>query len=473
MLQQIFYVFPELALFGGIIHLYFSYILGEESPKLFARTARIWLLISLFCSVMYYDHSFNEKYFSNNSYTLLFKIIINIFAYMILGLAPQYFSATKKSGCKFYILFLSALISINVMLATVNVTILVLSYLLLLFINHRLLEVNCDKMSLVARLRYMSAGAVILCLLVFGFVGIYTLTNGSPDYYLLANIIEEKKQSFMVYLYVICLIIPFLYSLGLAPFHSFSEDKLGKSSLPVSHYLAVVVPFAYWGTFIKLNKEIATPFAEQISPVYMFLGLLSVVYGAMGANARINLHRIYSFCLMYYFGMLLVLLSLFNPQTDFIIFISLFASIIGINGVYLVFYSLKSRNEYLSAITSLSGLAETRPYTTATLLISLFSLMGMPPLAGFLGQVSLASELIASKSFISLSIIFFFLLLLAKTYLEIMKTAYFEHKIIALDTEPKFLWLYMLGNIICIGVIAFNPNHLLKIIKDMFYVIFI
>lgn len=473
MLQNLFYTLPELSLFIGIIHLYLRCLFDEDSPKLYAQIARVWLLVSFFCTILFYNRSMNAQYFESNSYTLLFKTFISIFAYIILGLAPQYFSAEKKTGCKFYILFLLSLITINMMLTTINILMLAAGYIMLLLIHYRLQEIGEDKKNFKVQARYISTNAMIFALLIVGVTGIYHITGGETGYRRLADIFAQNASSFTFYMYAVCLIIPFLYALGIPPFHSFTEDRFGKAILPAGHYFAVVAPWAYWGAFIKLNIILIKPFAVDIAPVYILFAFLSVIFGAIGANTRINLHRIYSFCLMYYFGIMLLLLSQFNAEADFAAVLNLIVCMLGINGVYLVFYSLKSRNEYLSATVSLSGLAETRPYATAVLLISLFSLLGMPPLAGFLGITGVAVELTAAGKLASLGLVFACLLMLANCYLEIIKTAYFEHKIINYDVENKNLRFYMLLNIICIATAAFNPFNLMEIIKDMFYVIFI
>lgn len=392
-----------------------------------------------------------------------------VFTYIVLCVSPQYFAAEKHTGCKFAVLQLLSLSIINIMLSAINVLVLAFSYCLLALVNYRLTEEEGET----AKKRSVSVSAVILLLLIIGTAGLYVLTGGVTEYALLAEILQTMPNSFTAYMFVVCLLIPFLYALGIAPFHSFAEDKAGRTALPAGHYQAVVAPWAYWGALIKLNAALAWPYAAAIAPVYVAFALFSVVIGAMGANARINLHRIYSFTATYYFGIILLLLAQFKPAAEFAAYICLTTYILGISGVYLVFYVLKSRNEYLAAITSLSGLSETRPFATATLMISLFSLIGMPPLAGFLGQADIVSELIGTQSFISLGCVLFCLLLLAKSFLEIIKTAYFEHKIINYDVENKILRVLMLLNIACLATMAFNPFGILDKIKDMFYALFL
>lgn len=125
----------------------------------------------------------------------------------------------------------------------------------------------------------------------------------------------------------------------------------------------------------------------------------------------------------------------------------------------------------MAATTSLSGLAETRPYTTGALLVSLFSMIGLPPLAGFTGQLGAVSELLKNGCYASLGIILLFLLVLAKAYLEIIKTAYFEHKVKIFDAENKTVLLYTMFCMLCIVFVSFNPYGLFHLLQDMFYVV--
>lgn len=469
MLQNIVYILPELSLLAGIVHLYVLYLLGEESSRMFARIARIWVIISMFCMVVFYNQSLNPHHYDNNSYTFLFRAMVYVFTYIVLCVSPQYFAAEKHTGCKFAAWQLLSLSIINIMLAAVNIVVLSFSYCLLALVNYRLMAGQGETV----KIRSVSISGAILLLLISGTVGLYILTGGATEYASLAKILQTMPESFSAYMCVICLLIPFLYALGIAPFHSFAEDKAGRATLPVSHYQAVVTPWAYWGVLIKLNTTLGYSYADKIAPVYVAFALFSVVIGAMGTNSRINLHRIYSFTATYYFGIILLLLAQFKIETTFAAYICLTTYICGVSGAYLVFYVLKSRNEYLASITSLSGLSETRPLATATLLISLFSLIGMPPLAGFLGQADIVSELIAAQRFISLGCVMFCLLLLAKAFLEMMKTAYFEHKIINYDVENKTVHLLMLLNIAVLVMVSFNPFGILDKIKDMFYALFL
>lgn len=474
MLSPILYISSEITLFIGVLNLIILHLISEDSQKKYATVSRIWLIISLLCSIIFYDKSYNDFYFENNSYTLLFRLLIGVFSYIMLGITSFWFSSEKRTGCKYYILILISLIFINSLVSATNLLSLFISYVLLIFINYNLLSTNYDKLSQNIRFRYMFISIFIISIFAIGGYIIFRYLGQNTSFLAINKLYStfQNKIDIKLYISAIFIILPFLYSIGIAPLHFMNEEKTGKSILPVSHYFSIILPIAYWGTFIKLNTLILFTFSEALSQAYIIFAVISLFFGALGANSRINLHRIFAYSSIFHFGLILILISMFTKETYFASFVYLFTYILALNGIYLIFYSLKSHSEYLSSTVSLSGLAQTRPFATNMLLISLFSFIGFPPLVGFLGQFNLIIELVNSKAYICIGIMFLCFIFLAKAYFELIKIAYFEPKIKNYDTENKSLLVCILINMILIIYITFNPYELLTTIQDLFNVIF-
>ena len=70
MLQDMLYSLPEISLIFGIINLVILHIFSNENPKVFAKVTRLWIIVSVFFSIMFYDKTFNNTYFESSSYTL-------------------------------------------------------------------------------------------------------------------------------------------------------------------------------------------------------------------------------------------------------------------------------------------------------------------------------------------------------------------------------------------------------------------
>lgn len=463
------YIFSELPLIAGITHLCLMYLCSFESARSYAKVSRFWILVSVLGNIVFYNNNIDFAYFQNDSYTLMFKVIISFFAYIMLGTATMWFQTKNGTGCRYGVLILFSLIGMKLMISSVNLMALFLSYCLLVYINGCLLSIGSGRKMSEAAFKYVVVSAGIVFIFAAGVYFLYALQNGNMDYESLKEVFAGQKKSFSLFLAVVSTAVPFLYSLGIAPFHIMSEENSGRSELPISHFFAIVLPLALWGTFIKINVMMFEPYKGALSMAYVCFALLSILFGAIGANARINLHRIMAYSSMYHFGFTLLLLSFFQRTTDFTAFVYLLMYMLGLNGIYMVFYGLKSHSEYLTSVTSLSGLAETRPYITGALLISMFSMLGIPPLAGFISQFGAFTSLLEQGSYICLGIIICSLLILAKAYLEIVKTAYFDYKTIIFDTENRSVILYIALSIVCISGVAFNPYNFFYVLKDMFY----
>ncbi|MBR5154848.1 MAG: hypothetical protein IKW58_03895 [Alphaproteobacteria bacterium] len=469
MLEEILYMLPEISLVLGILHLCILHLLSYESPKVYAKVARIWLQVSLFCLIVFYDRSISIFYFDNNSFTLLFKVLLILFSYQLLIMSSAWFSAENQTGIKYLILIFLSLIASNYLISSINIISFIISYTILISINYFLLNISSQEVSR----RYMFVFSLILFLMLGSFSYIYITSNNLTQYKELSLFFSHTNNDFKLYISAIGLLLPLLFSLGIVPFHAVKEEEIAKSILPVSHYFAVIMPLVFWSALIKYKEVLAFAYKDNLMQSLEIISILSIIYGAIGANSRINLHRIYTHGSIYHFGVILMLLSFFNQHSTFSAFLYLLLYVLTLNGLYSVFYNLKSQGEFLSAQISLSGLAQTRPHTTRALLISIFSLLGFPPFAGFLAEFSFINVFLQYEKYLFLSIILVFFLILAKSYLEIVKTAYFEQKIKSYDTENKTVQLITLIGIMLIISISFNPFGIIEKLKDMFYVIYL
>ena len=471
MIQNLLLFTPYIALAAGILHLGFLYILKEDRAKIFSRISRFWLIISLFFGIVFYDDSPFYTFFENNAYSLLFILLIYALIYHILGLAVAWFSSKNRTGCRFDMLLLAVSFILSLLIEANNLSVLFLCYTALWGINYTLLSIgdNREKLSSATP----PTGLLVYCLFATATGYFYFMLGGNSGYEELKIFLLQNRTSPLCFGAVTALVLPFFYALGIAPLHIATENKLSLSALPVSHFFATVLPLAFLGAFIKLNLVIYAAYSDILMQIYLVFALISIVFGAIGANARVNLQRIYAYSSIYHLGITLLLISLGHKHTDFAAFIYLISYLLSLNGAYLVFYNLKSHGEYLTSVADISGLAETRAYATGALSISLFSFIGIPPLIGFWGMFNFAYEAIQAEYFVSLGIAFIFLLVLFKAYLGIIKIAYFEHKVRIFDTVSALVWLYMGLNTLMITLLVFNPMHIFERIKDMFYVVFL
>jgi NADH-quinone oxidoreductase subunit N len=217
-----------------------------------------------------------------------------------------------------------------------------------IYINYRLLSLSYDKYPSEISRKYLAISSIVLLLMIVGFIYLIITGGYITNFNQIKELLTQSKSDIKYYIATTLIIIPIFYTLGLAPFHSLIEDKIGKSILPVSHYFSIILPITFWGVLLKLKQTLLLPFEDSISFVLVSIAVFSILLGAIGANARINLYRIFAYGSMYHFGVCVLMLSFFTHQADFGMLIYLIMYLLALNGSYTVFYNLKSRGEFLS-----------------------------------------------------------------------------------------------------------------------------
>ena len=471
MFEQIRGIFPVLGLICGLLHISVMHLLTDSTSKQLSSIARFWLLVSLFFSILFYNNPLYSEYFTNNSNTLFFILWMDVFIYIMLALSSVWFYLQNETGFKYYISMLMANICFGALVTTTNIGILWLCFLVMLCINSRMVNLNINKDK--EKKEYIKQIPISAIILTIAVVSLWKMIDGNINITDAQKFFETNKNDIKVFAIAVSLIFPFFYELGFAPFHTLKADDINKSILPVRHYLMIVQPLVLWNVIIKLTHIMLPAYQYSLTISYECIALISIIIGGIGANSKGSLQHIYTYGSLFFRGCILLLLSLFQKETEFAAILLLLIYLLNLNGFYAVNYNLKSHGEDLKNITSLSGLAQTRGRLAVFLVIFIFSMLGIPPLAGFLGEINIFHYLITEGKYISLSIVGIFLLWLAKAYLEIIKNIYARQKIKNFDAENKYVMLFTI--LICgfILLVPFNPGNIIEKMKDMYDVIWL
>ena len=253
-----------------------------------------------------------------------------------------------------------------------------------------------------------------------------------------------------------------LYKLGVAPFHFWTADVFGAAILPVGSYLMIVPVFAYYAAFVQLSVGPLAVHFDFLKPAFYAFSLISIFIGAIGANGEINLRRIMAYSRIFVLGIVLLLLSSITEISIFSSFIYLFVSMLALGGVFAACYALKNKGDYLRRLNELSGLAESKPFIAAAMLIFMVSLLGFPPLLGFLGMVFIVDNLVAYQDYVSIFVIMLGIVILAAAYLRVIKTFYFDVKRSNFDRADRGIYFMLLLILAVILVFVLSPKYLVN-----------
>ena len=468
--MQIIGALPILCLAIGVIHLLLQQLLSENTAKQCSAIARFWVLASLFCTIAFYNFPICGEYFNNDSHTLLFILLVNILIYIMFALSMTWFSAQNETGYKYYSLILIGNIFFSLLIASTNIYILFFCFSGIVFTNRKLINLYKKKEEISKGLLNIPLSIIILGCAV---VCLWVLTDKNESINTISKYFLTNKTDFLFFLVASLLLIPFFYELGMAPFHLKTEENISRSALPVGHYLSAVIPLIWWGMIIKLTHVMLPAYQNNLAIIYEVIAVLSVITGAVGANSKGSLQRMYAYGSLYFSGCALLLLSIFQKETEFSAFLVIIIYLLNLNGLYAVGYNLKSHGTYLNTMASLSGMAKTRPQLTFSLLICIFSILGFPPLAGFLGEMNTLYYLVTYEKYGNLVLVSLFLLWMAKAYLEIIRNIYAKQKTKNFDTENKFAMFFTILICLTILIFTFNPGNVIEKMKDMYDVIWL
>lgn len=459
MLEYIIYLSPLAVLFGGIFLFSFYNYKQDEKNRCF-KISRILLSVSLLLTVIFYNKPMLPDVTAANRFTLLFQVLLYGGALMLLYLSRRWFVAMKLSGYRFCYGVLLAVLAGDLLIVSRHLTLTLGAMVLLLFCHYMLLK-NADQQKQWSfDMRVYVTSALICTLLLLAAAAVLYWQCGTLDYKQLYVYLSVAVQNVYVYAAAAVLIFGFMFLLCLAPLHYCFTEMMGKAILPVFAYFILVPTAAYWGGFIRLHLRVLASQSGSLQLIYMGIGLLSIGVGAVGACSGKNIRKILAYSSVYHLGIVFLLLQHFTPQAAQSAFIYWLTYMLAMLGICTALFSLKIKGEYLFWQNDLAGLAYRHSYVAAMLTLFLFSLLGLPPLAGFLGIFTVLNSLIGQLHFYQVIYVLLMMLVIGYAYIQLIKTMYFEDAKETFDRADMGLYTIMLAVVLIMALLLVEP-HLL------------
>ena len=146
---------------------------------------------------------------------------------------------------------------------------------------------------------------------------------------------------------------------------------------------------------------------------------------------------------MFHVGFLLISLISFSANSVFSSFVYLLVYVLAMSGVYTAFLGLKSKGIYLDELKEISGLSKVKPYIAAACLLFMVSLIGSPPMLGFLGKLSVINNLVLEQNYILVAAVLVSLILIANGYLRMAKFMYFDSPVNNFDRTDRGIYVFL------------------------------
>lgn len=474
MFAQYLTLLPEFILLSSLpVMLLVHRYRAEQTPKTFYTLSKVYLILALLFTLIFYNKSGFPHLWVNNPYTTLFRVVIYLLALTWFFLSLKWFLSKNRDSMGFYTLGMLAVIMLLQLISAQNLLIVWGALVVLCICNFfmiRLWREEEDNHS--AANRYMAAAVFFMLLYALGMWILYRAA-GTLEYPQLLNFLNQAGKILLLYKLAMMLIVAaLLFMIALAPFHFWFVDVIRVSILPVCGFLTLVPVFAYLGCLVDITVNVFRPLNTLLRPAIVVFAVLSMLLGAVSANNENNIRRRFAFSTLYNLGFAFAALAAFNHNSILSAFVYIMVYILSMTGIYTVFYGFKSNGEYLTSLNEISGISKTKPYISAGFLVCMLSLTGIPPMLGFLGQLAVVNNLVIEHQYMIIGFMMFSLLLIAHAYLQVTDVMYFDNPVLKFDRTDKGIYICLFINIVIVLVAILNPRYLMNDIESMLSSIF-
>ena len=274
-----------------------------------------------------------------------------------------------------------------------------------------------------AGLKYFLLGALSSGLLLFGLSYIYGFT-GNTNLNLISTTVTSGNIGLIIGIVFVCSGLAFKVSA--VPFHMWTPDVYEGAPTPVTAFFALAPKVAAIALAVRFLIVGFGDISFDWQQIIIFLSIASMVFASFAAIAQNNIKRLMAYSSIGHVGYALIGLACgtFQGTSSLVIYLSIYL-IMNI-GVFSFILSMKNKGEYYENISDLSGLYKVHPYYSVVITIFMFSLAGIPPLAGFFGKFYIFIAAIESNLLLLAVVGILASVIGAFYYLRIIKVIYFD-----------------------------------------------
>lgn len=439
--------------------------------------------VSLFlvlCTLMLIlTSSYIPNYFYNlfalqDELSQIAKSIILIIVVIWVLLSLTYIKIEKIYNFEFWILILIVTGVMFILVATTDLISLYLTIEIQALIFYTLASFKkTSEFCTEAGLKYFLLGALSSIILLLSLSLIYGLT-GLTSYIELGSllqvyILDNCITAYALRVGILLFIISFMFKIGAAPFHIWLPDVYEGSPAAITAFFATVYKFVILVVAFRIFIFWLFPIFWFVQQNFLLFVHLSLLVGSCGAFVQQKWKRFLAYSSIFHVGFLLLALANGTLQSLESFFFYILIYILTNCGLFSLFFSLvySKNNSIVRYLSDLTMLLKTNTIQAVCLIIMLFSIAGIPPIAGFFAKFYILFSTLNS-GFNSLFIVsLLFSCFSCFYYLRIIKTVCFETLTRWAFFSPVDRTISIVLSIVtlCLFFLFFNINSFLLPLK--------
>ncbi len=369
--------------------------------------------------------TFNDA-FVVDSFARVMKILTLIGAVVAIVLSDRFFAEEKVARFEYTILILLSTIGMMMMCSANELISLYLGVELQSLALYVVAAIHRDNAKASeAGLKYFVLGALSSGMLLYGMSLVYGFT-GSVTFPTIAKAVTGGHGS-GVMIGLVFIVAGLAFKMSVVPFHMWTPDVYEGAPTPVAAFFATAPKMAAVAMTTRILIDAFLPILKDWQPIIAFAAIASMGLGAFAAIGQNNIKRLMAYSSIGNMGYALVGLAAGTVQgvEGVVIFMVIYLAMT--IGVFAVILAMQGQTgTRMELVSDLAGASRTSPGLAFVMAALLFSLIGIPPLAGFFGKFYVFAAAIQAKLF-ALSVIGILASVVsAFYYLRIIKVMYFD-----------------------------------------------
>ncbi len=320
-----------------------------------------------------------------------------------------------------------------------------------------------DNRSNEAAIKYLLLGAFSSGIMLYGMSLLYGVTGTTN----LAGILDFLRTADLgnpvIFVAMIMLVVSFGFKVAAVPFHMWVPDVYEGAPTSVTAFMSAGPKVAGFAVLLRIFLYSLAPLQAHSTAILSGLAVLTMAVGNVMALSQTNIKRMLAYSSIAHAGYALVGLAAGGPEGAASVMLYVLIYALMNMGAFGIVIMLRKAGERGEEIADFAGLGKTNKTAAFMMLIFMFSLTGIPPLAGFMGkfyifksavQAGLVWLAVAGVLFSSISAYF---------YLRVIMVMYMNEpkETIQLSTSPS-LALALAISVTAIIAIGVYPTNLLN-----------
>ena len=430
---QLLPVLPELVLAVGAMALLMLGAHGKETTRLVTGLS-IGLLVVVGALELMLPAGKLTTFggsFIVDDFARFLKVLALIGSAATLILSAEFLADPSRRIFEYAILVLLSTLGMMVLISAGDLIMLYLGLELMSLALYVVAASNRDNAkSTEAGLKYFVLGALSSGMLLYGASLIYGFT-GTVSFAGIAT--AAKTGSIGIVFGLVFLLAGLCFKVSAVPFHMWTPDVYEGAPTPVTAFFASAPKVAALAVFTRVALTAFPGIVSEWQQIVVFVAIASMVLGSFAAIGQTNIKRLMAYSSIGHMGFALVGLAAGTVEgaQGVLVYISIYVAMT--LGTFAVILTMKRNGQHVESIRDFAGLSRTNPLLAFFFAMLLFSLAGVPPLAGFFGKFYVFLAAIKAGLFTLAVIGVIASVIGAYYYLTIIKVMYFDEPLAKLD----------------------------------------